>query len=85
MALHSKQVTVKSEATELYPLDLDGVELTITSDQDIYLGNSDLSEKDGFLLPKLTILCLSLGPGERIYGLCPSDAATVYVLATKNG
>ena len=28
MALHSNQVTIKSEPTELYPIDLDGVELT---------------------------------------------------------
>ena len=85
MALHSNQVTIKSEPTELYPIDLDGVELTIQASADIYLGSDTLSEKTGFLLPKASILSLSLGPGEHIYGLCVDDAATVYVLATKNG
>ena len=83
MALHSKQTVCNPKRpTQLYPVDADGVELMIFADNDIYLGNSDLSEKTGFILKTGNIVHLSLGPGEMLYGL---GEATVFILATKNG
>ena len=84
MALHSQQVVVGNTATALYPVDTDGVELTVSANKDIYIGNSDLSNTTGFLLAKDTVLCLSLGPGEQLFGLTSNDNVTAFVLATKN-
>ena len=82
MTLCSQQVATNDEKpTLLYPSDSDGVELVISTSAEIYVGNSDLTEKTGFKLDRGEILSLSLAPGELIYGL---GVATVYVLATKN-
>ena len=86
MTLHSQQTEVNGETpTLLYPLDTDGVYLTIYSEESIYLGNGDLTAETGYLHIKETPLSLYLAPNEALYGLSSDEETyTVYVLATMN-
>jgi hypothetical protein len=84
MVLHSQQVTVGEKPIELYPVDLDGVELTITAEKGIFVGDAHLTESSAFLLKAGTVMCLSLGPGEHLFAFSKGGDVTAYVLATKN-
>ena len=84
MTLHSQQTIIGTNPELLYPVDTDGVRLTISASADIYLGNSNLTTSTGYLLPSGDNVDLVLGPNELIYGLVEEGRATVYVLATMN-
>ena len=84
MTLHSQQVVIGTQPALLYPLDADGVHLTIRADVDIFIGNSDLTTETGYPLQAGEVLRLELAPDELLYGLVSAGRATVYVLATMN-
>jgi len=85
MAVHSAVVQVGTSTPGLiYPADPDGAHMHIRADKAIYLGNSNMTAANGYLLPEGGSLCLEIGPDELVYALSTDGRAKIYVIVTLN-
>lgn len=83
MAVRARRVTVTNAATELTDRDTDsrsGSGILIRPAADIYVGGSDVTTAQGYLVAAGAELALDLGSGERLWGRTASGSSVVSVL-----
>jgi hypothetical protein len=84
MAISSKQVTVTTEATEIFSADPDGAYVHVKANGAIWVGNSTVTTGTGYKMVSGNTLDLFVGPDEALYGIAAADTKKVWVVATLN-
>ena len=86
MAISYGQYTVSTEPVAVNTVDEDGVLVIINANQNVYLGNADVTISTGYLHSKTDPpLHLDLAPNEIVYAIrAGSQDAIVTTLRTHN-
>jgi hypothetical protein len=81
----SKQVTVTTTPTVLVPANIaDQTALIHATNNNLYIGGSDLTTANGYLVDHKDKLTIQVGDHEGLYGVVSSGTTTVSVLYQVN-
>ena len=85
MAMYGSQILVGQDSTLIIPGNNAGQSCTIMRAEEpkksnLFLGSSEVTPEEGFLLPSETPHRLELAPKEELYGAVDDDAILIYVL-----